>query len=104
MRIAFRMQVNQDAIEEYTKRHNPIWKELEQALFEHGVRDYSIFVDRRTADLFGYADVESAERWNRIKDLDVCKRWWKHMSGIMPSNQDGSPVSFPLEEVFHIEA
>jgi len=36
-RRAFVMQVNPGQQEEYRRRHNPIWPELEQVLKEHGV-------------------------------------------------------------------
>jgi L-rhamnose mutarotase len=34
----------------------------------------------------------------------VCRRWWRHMREIMPSNPDDSPISQQLREVFHIGA
>ena len=104
MRKAFKLFVNPDAHEEYTRRHQPIWKDLEQTLIEHGVRNYSIFLDAETNTLFGYAEIASEERWNEIAQTEVCGRWWKHMAEIMPTNADGSPVSVELKEVFHIEA
>jgi L-rhamnose mutarotase len=102
IRKAFRMSVNADGFDEYARRHNPIWRELEEALFAHGVRSYSIFLDPTTGDLFAYAEVESEERWKAIADTEVCQRWWSHMCDLMPSNPDGSPVSRDLREVFHI--
>ena len=66
IRKAFRMHVNPDAHAEYERRHNPIWKELEEVLIAHGVRKYSIFLDPTTSDLFAYAEIESEERWQAI--------------------------------------
>jgi L-rhamnose mutarotase len=103
IRKAFRMSVHPGRYEEYTRRHNPIWPELQDALFEHGVRSYSIYLDPETGSLFAYAEIESEERWQAIARTDVCQRWWRHMRDLMPSNPDGSPVSGALREVFHIE-
>ena len=72
-------------------------------LRSHGVRSYSIFLDPDTNDLFGYAEVESDERWAAIADTEVCRRWWRSMRELMPSNPDDSPQSRPLREVFHLE-
>ena len=102
IRKAFRMAVHPDAHQEYQRRHNPIWPELEQTLREHGVRSYSIFLDPQTHDLFAYAEVESEARWDAIARTEVCRRWWAHMREIMPSNPDHSPCSSPLHEVFHL--
>lgn len=104
MRIAFRMRVHPGQEAEYIRRHNPIWPELEAKLKEHGVRDYSIFLDRASGDLFAYAEIESLERWQAVAETEICQKWWASMADLMPSNPDTSPVVGELEEVFHIEA
>ena len=104
IRKAFRMSVSAGQEAEYERRHNPIWRELEDTLVRHGVRSYSIFLDPVTRDLFGYAEIDSEERWQAIAGTDVCRRWWTHMKEVMPANPDDSPVSSALREVFHIEA
>jgi L-rhamnose mutarotase len=102
IRKAFRMSVHKGHEDEYARRHNPIWQELADTLAAHGVRSYSIFVDRETGDLFAYAEIESEERWEAIARTDVCRRWWSHMMELMPTKPDGEPVSRPLSEVFHL--
>jgi L-rhamnose mutarotase len=104
IRKAFRMSVNAGQEAEYERRHNPIWRELADTLVRHGVRSYSIFLDPVTRDLFGYAEIDSEERWQAIAGTEVCRRWWTHMKEVMPANPDDSPVSSALREVFHIEA
>ncbi|HEY8149406.1 MAG TPA: L-rhamnose mutarotase [Vicinamibacteria bacterium] len=104
IRKAFRMSVHAGQEAEYERRHNPIWRELEETLLRHGVRTYTIFLDPTTRDLFGYAEIESEERWRAIAATEVCRRWWRHMKEVMPANPDDSPVSSELREVFHIEA
>ena len=103
IRKAFRMSVNAGQEAEYERRHNPIWRELEDVLVGHGVRSYTIFLDPATRDLFAYAEIESEERWNAIAATEVCRRWWRHMKEVMPASADDSPVSRALREVFHIE-
>lgn len=103
IRVAFRMSVHGDRHEDYAQRHNPIWPELEDTLLAHGVRSYSIYLDPETSDLFAYAEVDSRESWQAIARTDVCRRWWRHMREVMPSNPDDSPLSRDLREVFHIE-
>ena len=103
IRKAFRMSVNAGQEAEYERRHRPIWRELEETLVRHGVRSYSIFLDPATRDLFGYAEIDSEERWQAIAATEVCRRWWRHMKEVMPANPDDSPVSSALREVFHIE-
>ena len=103
IRKAFRMSVHRDRHDEYTRRHNPIWPELESTLLAHGVSSYSIYLDPETSELFAYAEIETEERWAAVASTDVCQRWWRHMKELMPSNPDSSPVSAELREVFHIE-
>jgi L-rhamnose mutarotase len=102
-RKAFRMSVNEGAAAEYERRHRPIWKDLEQVLFDHGVRTYSIFLDPASNDLFAYVEVDDEKQWEGIASTDTCRRWWAHMRDVMPTRADHSPVSRDLHEVFHIE-
>ena len=102
IRKAFRMSVHHGQEDEYARRHNPIWQELADMLAAHGVRTYSIFLDQQTGDLFAYVEVESEERWAAIAATDVCRRWWRYMSELMPSKPDGEPVSRSLPEVFRL--
>ena len=104
IRKAFKMSVHPDQHDEYARRHQPIWRELEETLRAHGVRTYSIFLDVETSALFAYVEFESEERWLAIAQTEVCQRWWKHMREIMPGQADNSPVSGELKEVFHLEA
>lgn len=102
IRKAFVMSVNAGCEAEYARRHQPIWKELEDVLRAHGVHNYSIHLLPETLQLFGYAEIEDEARWQAIASTEVCKRWWKHMADVMPSNPDNSPVSSALTEVFYL--
>ncbi len=95
------MSVNPGKAAEYQRRHDPIWSDLAEVLRTHGASNYSIFHDEATGNLFAYVEIEDDARWAAIAQTDVCKRWWKHMSDVMPSNPDNSPVSRSLTEVFH---
>jgi L-rhamnose mutarotase len=103
MRIAFKMKLFEGNTEEYKKRHNPIWSELEKVLINHGVKNYSIFLDKDTNDLFGYAEIEDLKKWEEIANTEVCRKWWDYMAPLMEVNENKSPVSKDLLEVFHIE-
>jgi L-rhamnose mutarotase len=102
-RLAFAMSVNPGRLDEYRKRHNPIWAELADVLRSHGSHNYSIFHDPATNQLFAYVEVEDESRWQSVAKTDACRRWWRHMADIMPANPDSSPVSRGLDEVFHLD-
>ena len=103
IRKAVVMSVFEGCEEEYERRHNPVWPEMEQVLKEHGAHNYSIFLHPETRQLFAYVEVEDEARWDAIAETAVCKRWWKHMIDVMPANPDNSPVSADLTEVFHVD-
>jgi len=103
IRKAFAMQLNPGCRDEYKKRHNPIWPELQQVLRDHGVHNYSIYLEPSTHRLFGYVEIEDETRWNAIATTPICKKWWAHMKDIMSANPDNSPTSVELPEVFHLD-
>jgi len=103
IRQAFVMTVNPGEEAEYQKRHQAIWPDLEKVLKAHGLHNYSIFLLAETRQLFAYLEVEDEARWREIAQTPECKRWWSHMSDIMPSNPDDSPVATGLTEQFHLD-
>jgi len=103
IRKAFLMTLIPGNQAEYERRHNPIWTELQEVLNSHGVRNYSIFLDRENDRLFAYAEIESEDLWLEIAQTEVCQRWWAHMKELMLTNQDNSPVAIHLDEVFHLD-
>lgn len=101
-RKAFKMQLFEGYEQEYQKRHHEIWPELRDLLKQTGISNYSIFLDQETLTLFGVMDVADEDAQKSLSDHPVMKRWWAYMKDIMASNPDNSPVSNPLQEVFHM--
>ena|SRR5206468_3769690 len=101
-RVAFRMQLHKGLEEEYKKRHDELWPELEQLLRSTGISEYSIFLDETTNSLFGVLKAEDPKALDRLPEQPVMQRWWAYMKDIMDSNPDNSPVSIPLKEVFYL--
>jgi L-rhamnose mutarotase len=103
IRKAFLMTLKPGCRQEYERRHQPIWPELQAFLREHGVTNYSIFLHRETDQLFAYAEIESEARWQEIARTEACQRWWAHMKDLMLTNVDNSPATTNLDEVFHLD-
>ena len=103
IRKAFLMRLKPDQQREYVRRHNPIWSEMQAVLKDHGVGNYSIFLDRSTDQLFAYAEIASEEQWQEIAQTEVCRRWWAQMTDLMLTNADSSPATVLLDEVFHLD-
>lgn len=102
-RFAFKMFLKPGLREEYKKRHDAIWPELAQMIKDTGVYDYSIFLDEETNILFGVQKQKGDSSSQDMGDNPVVKKWWDHMADIMEVNEDNSPVTIPLEEVFYME-
>jgi L-rhamnose mutarotase len=101
-RIAFKMQLFKGFEEEYKKRHDEIWPDLQSLLKESGISDYSIFLDETTNSLFGVLKADDPEKLKDLPSTAVMQKWWKYMADIMQSNPDNSPVQEPLKEVFYL--
>ena len=99
---AFCMKVYPEKQEEYKKRHDELWPEMRTALREHGVIDYSIYLDPSTSLLFGYLVIEDEKLWEKMANTSINQKWWKYMEDIMETNPDASPVSWELMPVFEL--
>ena len=101
-RVAFKMKLFKGFEEEYLKRHDALWPELEQLLKKTGISEYSIFLDKETNSLFGFLKIDDPKALDNLPEQPVMKKWWAYMKDIMESNPDNSPVSIPLNEVFYL--
>lgn len=89
---------------EYEKRHATLWPELKKQITESGVRNYSIYWDKDTNILFGYQEVIGDSNSQDAEAADeITRKWWDYMADIMEVNADNSPVTIPIQEVFHLD-
>jgi L-rhamnose mutarotase len=101
-RVAFKMKLSPGKEAEYKKRHDEIWPELQELLKEAGISEYSIFLDEETSSLFGVLKIVDKAKLDTLPQQEIMQRWWKYMADIMETNEDNSPVSIPLKEVFYL--
>ncbi len=101
-RVAFKMQLLKGFEEEYAKRHDAIWPELQQLLSVSGISEYAIFLDETTLALFGVLKITDTAKLDELPKQPVMQQWWAYMKDIMECNDDNSPVSIPLKEVFYL--
>lgn len=103
VRMAQLMHVYPDQYEEYERRHNNLFPEMRRALKGAGAHNYSIYLDKRTGNLFAYLEVDDVDKYNEISKTPACKKWWEYMEPLMDANPDKSPVTINLHEVFHLD-
>ena len=101
-RIAFKMKLFKGYEEEYKRRHTALWPSLQTLLAQTGIKDYSLFLDETTNDLFGYLTIDDTTKLNALPHHLVMQKWWAYMKDIMETNDDNSPLSIHLKEVFYL--
>lgn len=102
-RIAFKMKLFKGCEDEYKKRHDALWPELQSLLMQAGIKDYSIFLDEETNILFGYLTITDKTKLDDLPKEPVMQKWWAYMKDIMETNDDNSPINIPLKEVFYLQ-
>lgn len=102
-RIAFRLWVKPDQLDEYRRLHENVWPELLRDLKEAGVRNYSIFADG--PELFGYLECDD---WNAVNAAlarsEANRRWQEFMKSYLatPIDPDSPSPMRLMEEVFRL--
>lgn len=102
-KYAFRMVLNEGRLDDYKRRHDALWPELEAVLREAGVVDYSIHYDPQTRHLFGVLWRRDDHTMDALPEHPVVRKWWAYMADIMETNADNSPVQTDLVTVFHLK-
>lgn len=103
IRKAFKMKLYDGFKDEYKKRHDELWPEMVDMIHQYGGSNYSIFLDEDTNYLFGILEIDNENLWSKSAETSICRKWWDYMADIMETNDDNSPVSIDLEEVFYLK-
>ena len=59
----FKMKLYPGMEEEYERRHNLLWPEMQESIHNHGGKDYSIFLDPETLTLYGSITANGGTIW-----------------------------------------
>ena len=85
--------------DDYKRRHDELWPEMDACLRAAGIRNYHIF--RHGLTLFGYFETDDLARTIAIlRDDPVNRRWSEHMADIMVVDIDprtGFPFLLPKQ-------
>jgi L-rhamnose mutarotase len=98
--MAFKMRLRPGAEAVYKEIHDNIGADMVALIAETGASNYSIF--REGLDLFAYLEYA-----DELRPADashpVLAKWWRDLEPYMDYNAHGSPTTWPMEEVFHVE-
>ena len=103
IRKAGKMQILKGCNAEYKKRHDEIWPDMVTELKAHGYSNYSIYLDEDTDTLFYYFEADDKNKSDKMSQTETCRKWWHYMKDIMVTNEDESPLSTELKEVFYLK-
>ncbi len=70
---------------------------------EHGILDYSIFLDEKSLTLFAFRKITDGGTPDGMREEALVREWRDYSSYLMECLPDHEPVSVPLDEVFHME-
>lgn len=102
-RVCFQLRIAPELIDEYVRRHTPVWPEMLAEIAASGRRNYSLFlVDGGL--LIGYYETDDdAAAQTYLAASPVAARWEAEMAPFFVG-LEGRPdqAATPLTEVFHL--
>ena len=103
-RVAFRLWVKPERLDEYKAIHRQVWPELLRDMREAGIRNYTIFADGN--ELFGYLECDDwAKTTEALAKSETNRRWQEWMKDYLATPvdpQSAKPLKL-LEEVFRMD-
>ena len=102
-RYAWKATVLPGKLDEYVRRHNAIWPELKEVLYQAGIRNYTIW--NVGNELFGYYECDSIVEAARVQaESPVVDRWNEYMKDVMLMEMDPETGAQPLmKQVFFFD-
>jgi L-rhamnose mutarotase len=102
-RVCFQLRIAPDLIDEYVRRHTPVWPEMLAEIAASGRRNYSLFL-AEGGMLIGYYETDDdAAAQAYLAASPVAARWEAEMARFFVG-LEGRPdqAATPLTEVFHL--
>lgn len=100
-RVGRRSRLKPGAVDEYLRAHREIWLEMQNAIQQAGIYNYSIYLNG--LDLFSYFEVDDLERASEcLSQQPIAQKWQDEMSGFMDADDALMPWRL-MEEVFHLD-
>ena len=102
-RVCFQLRVKPDMLDEYIRRHSPVWPEMLAEIAASGRRNYSLFLGDG-GRLIGYYETDddvAAQAY--LAASEVATRWEAQMAPFF-EGLEGRPdqAATPLTEVFNL--
>jgi L-rhamnose mutarotase len=104
-RVCFLLQVRPDSVAEYTKAHESVWPEMQQALRETGWRNYSLFLRPADGLVVGYLETDDFDAaLAGMERHEVNARWQEAMKPFFALGDGSRPDQnmHRLTEYFHL--
>jgi L-rhamnose mutarotase len=104
-RVGFRLQLDASRLDEYVEHHKNVWPEMQAALSETGWHNYTLFLDRSDASLFGYFETPDLQAaLDGMAKKEVNDRWQAMMGEFFVSLNGSRPDEgfLQLEDVFYL--
>ena len=104
-RVGFRLQLDASRLDEYVEHHKNVWPEMQAALSETGWHNYTLFLDRSDASLFGYFETPDLQAaLDGMAKKEVNDRWQAMMGEFFVSLNGARPDEgfLQLEDVFYL--
>ncbi len=105
-RVGFKLKLKKERLDEYVKHHQHVWPEMLSALSQTGWQNYSLFLDRNDATLFGYfetPDLQAALTGMALTDVNA--RWQNVMADFFEALDGKRPDEgfLHLENIFYLK-
>lgn len=102
MRTAFKLKLKTGGLPDYIRLHEEIWPELVEEEARHGITQVTIFLSDNDM-LIIYSEHESATAWPEFWNTEIHRRWAEKLEPFLELSEDGTPASWDLTEIWHLE-
>jgi L-rhamnose mutarotase len=106
MRFGFLLGIRKERLDEYRRYHVRIWPEIERAIRDAGIRNYSIY--QLGEQLFAYYEyvgppAEYDARMQQLAQAPRMREWWDIMEPMQVPDPRREPGQWwaKMTEVFH---
>ena len=80
-RVGFLLKVKEEKIAEYKLHHQNVWPEMLEAISEVGIKNYSLFVNKKESFIIGYFEAENPQAsLDKLGKTEINENWQAYVA------------------------
>lgn len=99
---AYKLKLLPEKENELKEQYKNLWQGIIETIHIYGGKNFSMFLDEKSGEVVCYIEVENEQLWKQCEKVELHKRWWENLSGILEMDEHTIPLCSEMNLIYHL--